>query len=74
MRTRFSRIKKLISKPILQYQDFTKNFILTTDTSNFVISCNVAQILSQGEVGKDLDTNLLRIKNIKQNRNTLFAE
>lgn len=40
----------LISKPILQFPDFTKEFILTTDASQYAIGA----ILSQGELGKDL--------------------
>lgn len=40
----------LCKKPILQYPDFTKPFILTTDASGLAIG----GILSQGEVGKDL--------------------
>lgn len=40
----------LIKEPILQYPDFTKTFILTTDASAFALGA----ILSQGEIGKDL--------------------
>src|SRR5699024_8804902 len=40
----------LINEPILQYPDYFKPFILTTDASNFAIGA----ILSQGEIGKDL--------------------
>src|SRR5699024_9545971 len=40
----------LINEPILQYPDYSKPFILTTDASNFAIGA----ILSQGEIGKDL--------------------
>lgn len=40
----------LTSEPILQFPDFSKEFILTTDASNFAIGA----ILSQGEPGKDL--------------------
>ena len=39
-----------MSQPILQYPDFSKEFILTTDTSNE----GAGAVLSQGEVGKDL--------------------
>jgi hypothetical protein len=42
--------EKFISKPILQYPDFSKEFVLTTDASN----CGIGAILSQGEIGKDL--------------------
>jgi hypothetical protein len=47
----FQNLKvKLISQPILQYPDFTKEFILTTDASND----GLGAVLSQGIVGKDL--------------------
>jgi hypothetical protein len=42
--------QRLISQPILQYPDFTREFILTTDASS---DCAGA-VLSQGQVGKDL--------------------
>src|SRR5699024_6537812 len=41
---------RLISPPILSFPDFTKEFILTTDASQFAIG----SVLSQGEIGKDL--------------------
>jgi hypothetical protein len=41
---------KLTSQPILQYPDFSKTFILTTDASN----TGIGAVLSQGIVGKDL--------------------
>lgn len=40
----------LCSSPILQYPDFSKPFVLTTDASNYAIG----GILSQGPMGKDL--------------------
>jgi hypothetical protein len=43
---------KLTTQPILQYPDFSKEFILTTDASNQ----GLGAILSQGEIGKDLPT------------------
>lgn len=47
----FQFLKKLITEPpILQYPDFSKNFILTTDASNKALGA----VLSQGAVGKDL--------------------
>lgn len=47
----FCELKEiLISRPLLQYPDFEKEFILTTDASGFAIG----SVLSQGEVGKDL--------------------
>jgi len=42
--------QKLMSQPILQYPDFSREFILTTDASN---DCAEA-VLSQGQIGKDL--------------------
>lgn len=42
--------KQLItSSDVLQYPDFSKNFILTTDASNFALGA----VLSQGAIGKD---------------------
>ena len=41
---------KLVNPPILQYPDFTKSFVLTTDASQNAIGC----ILSQGKIGSDL--------------------
>jgi hypothetical protein len=40
----------LTSEPILQYPDFSKPFVLTTDASSDAIGA----ILSQGPIGKDL--------------------
>ncbi|CAH2099948.1 unnamed protein product [Euphydryas editha] len=41
--------QKLISAPLLQYPDYSKPFILTTDACNYAVGA----ILSQGEIGKD---------------------
>jgi hypothetical protein len=47
----FQHLKsKLISRPILQYPDFSKEFILTTDASN----SGLGAVLSQEPVGKGL--------------------
>jgi len=47
----FQHLKsKLVSRPILQYPDFSKEIVLTTDTSNR----GFGAVLSQGPVGKDL--------------------
>ncbi|KAL6416665.1 hypothetical protein ACFW04_013257 [Cataglyphis niger] len=40
----------LCTEPILQYPDFTKPFVVTTDASGYAIG----GILSQGSIGKDL--------------------
>lgn len=41
---------KITTAPILQYPDFSKPFLLTTDASNYAVSA----ILSQGKINKDL--------------------
>jgi hypothetical protein len=47
----FNTLKKLLTEePLLQYPDFTKPFVLTTDTSNEALGA----ILSQGPIGQDL--------------------
>jgi len=47
----FNQLREtLCTQPILQYPDFTKPFIITTDVSGFAIG----GILSQGIIGKDL--------------------
>lgn len=49
--TAFNTLKqKLIQPPILQYPDFDRPFILTTDASNYALGA----VLSQGEIGNDL--------------------
>jgi len=46
----FEKLKNILTKePILQYPDFDKEFLLTTDASNYALGC----ILSQGKVGDD---------------------
>lgn len=47
----FNRCKEMLcNNPILQYPDFTREFIVTTDASNFALGA----VLSQGEIGRDL--------------------
>lgn len=47
----FQKLKsKLIAQPVLQYPDFTREFVVTTDASND----GLGAVLSQGEVGRDL--------------------
>lgn len=47
----FSELKhKLTNPPILQFPDFSSDFILTTDASQYAIGA----VLSQGIIGKDL--------------------
>lgn len=47
----FNTLKELLTtQPLLQYPNFTKPFVLTTDASNDAIGA----ILSQGPIGKDL--------------------
>lgn len=46
----FEKCKEILTtSDILQYPDFSKNFILTTDASNYAIGA----VLSQGPIGKD---------------------
>lgn len=47
----FKQFKHLLTNPpLLQFPDFSKSFILTTDASQYAIGA----VLSQGEPGKDL--------------------
>ena len=47
----FDKLKDILSsEALLQYPDFSKPFVVTTDASNFALGA----ILSQGPVGKDL--------------------
>jgi hypothetical protein len=47
----FNTLKQLLtSELLLQYPDFTKPFILSTDASNYALGA----VLSQGEIGCDL--------------------
>jgi hypothetical protein len=49
--TAFVTLKSLLTtEPLLQYPDFTRPFVLTTDASNDTEGA----ILSQGPMGKDL--------------------
>lgn len=46
----FEMCKNLLcNDPILQYPDFSKDFILTTDASNYALGA----VLSQGAIGSD---------------------
>ena len=47
----FEKFKEILTnQPLLQYPDFDREFILTTDASNYAIGA----VLSQGEIGNDL--------------------
>ena len=47
----FSTLRDISSsEPLLQYPDFTKQFIVTTDASNYALGA----VLSQDEIGQDL--------------------
>jgi len=41
--------EKLITAPVLNYPDFSQEFLVTTDVSDFAIEA----VLSQGVVGQD---------------------
>lgn len=62
----------LMTEPLLQYPDFSREFILTTDASNFAIG----SVLSQGEIGKDLPIAYASrtLNNAEQNYNTTEKE
>ena len=64
--------QKLLSQPILQYPDFSKEFILTTDASNE----GTGAVLSQGPIGKDLPIGYasIRFNKAEQNYSTLEKE
>lgn len=47
----FETLKNILTNPpLLQYPDFSKEFVITTDASNYAIGA----ILSQGKIGEDL--------------------
>ena len=67
----FNTLKqKLISKPILQYPNFSEEFVLTTDASND----GAGAVLSQGEIGKDLPVAFASRKFNKAERNYSTVE
>lgn len=61
---------KLISPPILQYPDFSKTFVLTTDASDFALGA----ILSQGIIGEDLPISFASRSLTKYERNKSVIE
>lgn len=62
----------LMTEPLLQYPDFSKEFILTTDASNVAIG----SVLSQGIINKDLPIAYASrtLNNTEQNYNTTEKE
>lgn len=61
---------KLTMQTILQYPDFSKEFILTTDASNQ----GLGAILSQGEIGKDLHYTSRNLNKAEKNYSTSEKE
>lgn len=69
----FNQLRSMLCKePILQYPDFTKTFIVTTDASGFA----VGGVLSQGPIGKDLPISYTSrlLNNAEQNYSTIEKE
>jgi len=64
--------EKLTSAPVLNYRDFTRQFLITTDASDYAIGA----VLSQGPVSQDrLIAYASRILNkAEQNYNTMEKE
>lgn len=61
-----------MTKPILQYPDFSKSFNLTTDASGYAI----IGVLSQRPIGKDLPTAYASrlLNSAEQNYSTIEKE
>jgi hypothetical protein len=67
----FNTLKQLLtSQPLLQYPDFSKPFILTTDASNDALGA----VLSQGDIGRDLPVAYASRKLGKAKRNYSTVE
>lgn len=69
----FSKLKELLSqRPLLQYPDFSRPFIVTTDASNVAIGA----ILSQGSIGSDLPISYISrtLNKAEQNYSTTEKE
>jgi hypothetical protein len=62
----------LTTEPLLQYSDFNRPFVLTTDTSNDAIGA----VLSQGPIGKDppIAYAMRTLNNAEQNYPTIEKE
>jgi hypothetical protein len=62
----------LTEQPILQYPDFTKPFVLTTDALGFAVRA----ILSQGEIGQDKPISFASrtLNNAEKNYSTIECE
>lgn len=69
----FCLLRKLLcEEPILQFPDFQKNFILTTDASDYAIG----GVLSQGILGQDLPVSYASrvLNNAEKNYSTIEKE
>jgi hypothetical protein len=62
----FNTLKRLLTcQPLLQYPDFSKPFVLTTDASNDALGA----VLSQGDIGRDLPVAYASLTLHKSERN-----
>lgn len=71
--TAFTNLREILCKePLLQYPDFSRPFVLTTDASGYAIGA----ILSQGDIGKDLPVAYAsrKLSNVEERYSTIEKE